>query len=133
MTMASSNGARIQYYTPNKEIYQMPYANEVALNECHTRGIDVCFGQEMIEIKKDEHNQKIAVFRNVDTGDIWEKPFFTACINPPSKPAPIIAEAGLGDANGLMDVNKYTLQHKKYENVFAFGDCIGGDGLTRTQ
>jgi sulfide:quinone oxidoreductase len=132
MQQTSSAGARIQFYTPNKEIYQFPYANEVALDECHKRGIDVCFGWEMLEVKKDNHNQKIAVFRNVDSGEIMEKPFFTACINPPSKPHSIIKDSGLGDEHGLVDVNKYTLQHKKYENVFAFGDCIGGDGMTRT-
>jgi hypothetical protein len=53
MNMASSAGARLQFYTPNKEIYQFPYANEIALDECHKRGIDVFFGWEMIEVKKD--------------------------------------------------------------------------------
>lgn len=86
LQQAASNGARIQYYTPNKEIYRFPYANEVALDECHKRGIDVCFGWEMIEIKKDHAHQKIAVFRNVDTGEIFEKAFFNGNINPPSKP-----------------------------------------------
>lgn len=86
----------------------------------------------MLEIKKDKFDQKIAVFRNVDNGETIEKPFFTACINPPSKPQQLILDSGLGDDKGLVDVNKYTLQHKKYENIFAFGDCIGGD-LTRTQ
>ena len=128
----SAAGARIQYYTPNKEIYQFPYANEVALDECHKRGIDVCFGWEMLEVKKDQYNQKIAVFRNVDSGEIMEKPFWSACINPPSKPQSLITDAGLGDEHGLVDVNKYTLQHEKYENIFALGDCIGGDGMTRT-
>jgi len=32
----------------------------------------------------------------------------------------------------LVTVNPYTLQHKKYENVFAFGDCIDAN-TTRTQ
>jgi len=128
----SSQGARIQFWTPNKEIYRFAYANEVALDECHKRGIDVMFGWEMIEVKKTEIGEKIAVFRNVDNGEVIERPFQTACINPPSKPQSVITESGLGDKDGLVDVNRYTLQHKKYENVFAFGDCIGGD-TTRTQ
>ena len=33
MGLASEN-ARIQYWTPNKEIYRFPYANEIALEEC---------------------------------------------------------------------------------------------------
>ena len=30
----AKENARIQYWTPNKEIYRFPYANEVALEEC---------------------------------------------------------------------------------------------------
>jgi len=63
----------------------------------------------MLEVKKDEHNQKIAVFQNVDNGQTIEKPFFTACINPPSKPQSLVTDSGLGDKHGLVDVNKYTL------------------------
>jgi len=129
---ASAN-ARIQYWTPNKEIYQFGYANEVALEECAKRGIDVMFGWEMLEVKYNEINQKIAVFRNVDTNEVIEKDFLTACITPPSKPHEFLSNAtGMLDAQGGVDINKYTMQHKTYENVFAFGDCIGGN-TTRTQ
>ena len=31
----------------------------------------------------------------------------------------------------MVDVNKYTLQHNKHENIFAIGDCISGN-TTRT-
>jgi hypothetical protein len=125
-------GARVQYWTPNKKIYQFDYANEVALEECHKRNIQVMFGWEMMEVKRNESNQKIAVFRNVDTNEIIEKDFNTGCINPTSKPNSLIADSGLADAGGMMDVNKYTLQHKKFENVFSFGDAVGFE-TTRTQ
>ena len=82
----SSANARIQYCTPNKEIYKFPYANEVALDECHKRGIDVMFGWEMTKVHYDQYGQKIATFRNVDNGEVIEKPFSHANINPPSKP-----------------------------------------------
>lgn len=32
----------------------------------------------------------------------------------------------------MVDVNPYTLQHGRFENIFAFGDCIKGE-TTRTQ
>ena len=31
----ASRNAKIQYWTPNKEIFKFPFANEVALEECH--------------------------------------------------------------------------------------------------
>ena len=124
-------GSRVQYWTPNKKIYQFDYANEVALDECHKRGIDVHFGWELQEVKRNSSNQKIAVFRNVDTNEVIEKDFFSMNINPASKPQSFIAESGLGDAAGNLDVNRYTLQHSKYENIFGFGDAVGFD-TTRT-
>jgi len=128
----SAANARIQYWTPNKEIYRFPYANEVALDECHKRGIDVMFGWEMTKVHYDQHGQKIATFRNVDSGEVLEKPFSHANINPPSKTHANLTEAGLVDHTGMVDVNPYTLQHSRFENVFAFGDCIKGE-TTRTQ
>lgn len=128
----AAKNARVQVWTPNKEIFKFSYANDVALEECNKRGIDVFFGWEMIEIKTNEHEEKICVFKNVDTGEVIEKDFQSCVINPPSKPQQELVDGGLTDTEGLVDVNPYTLQHKKYENVFAFGDCIAVN-TTRTQ
>jgi NADPH-dependent 2,4-dienoyl-CoA reductase/sulfur reductase-like enzyme len=38
------------------------------------------------------------------------------------KPASFIAESGLADAKGYVDVDKYTLRHNKYPNIWAAGD-----------
>ena len=71
----AARNARIQYWTPNKEIFKFSYANEVALDECEKRGIDVYFGWELIEVKYNEAMEKIGVFKNVDTGVVIEKDF----------------------------------------------------------
>uniref|UniRef100_A0A7S3SDH7 Uncharacterized protein n=1 Tax=Strombidinopsis acuminata TaxID=141414 RepID=A0A7S3SDH7_9SPIT len=132
MVGRAARNAQIQYWTPNKEIFRFPYANEVALDECHKRGIDVMLGWEMTKVYKNEYDQKIAVFKNVDSGEIIEKDFFSANINPPSNPQKELLGTGLLNDEGLVDVNKYTLQHKTFENVFAFGDCAA-TGTTPTQ
>ena len=86
----------------------------------------------MIKVHTAEHGQKIATFRNVDTGIVIEKDFFSAVINPPSKPHQELLDSGIATSEGIVDVNPYTLQHKRFENIFAFGDCIGVN-TTRTQ
>ena len=78
--------AKIQYWTPNKEIFKFSYANEVALDECHKRGIEVYFGWEMIKVEMTPIGEKIATFRNVDTGEIIQNPFHQTCLNPNSIP-----------------------------------------------
>lgn len=34
-----------------------------------------------------------------------------------------IRESGLNDSAGYVDVDKHTLQHKKYNNIWSLGDC----------
>ena len=124
-------GGRVVYVTPNKSICPFPYANEVILDECAKRGIEVQFGWEMLSIQEDACGNKTMTLRNVDTGETIEKDYTAATVNPTSKPHQWLVDSGVTDSMGMVDVNKYTLQHKKYENIFAFGDCIAGD-LTRT-
>ena len=44
-------------------------------------------------------------------------------VGPPCAPSPVYANSPLADAAGWVDVNKHTLQHNKFKNVFAIGDC----------
>ena len=124
-------GSRVVYVTPNKHIMPFPYANEVTLDECHKRGIVMMMGWELLSMQEDDKGNKSMTLRNVDTGETMEKDFSAATVNPTSHPHQWLIDAGVTDATGMVDVNKYTLQHNKYENIFAMGDCIAGD-LTRT-
>ena len=124
-------GSRVVYVSPNKSIMPFPYANEVCLDECHKRGVELLLGWELVSIQSDACGNKSMTLRNVDTGVEVEKSYTGATVNPTSKPHQWLVDAGVTDSTGMVDVNKYTLQHQRFENIFAFGDCIAGD-TTRT-
>jgi len=63
----------------------------------------------MIQVKLNEYGEKIAVFRNTDTGETIEKDFFSAVINPPSRPHVELTASGITNEEGVVDVNPYTL------------------------
>ena len=131
MIGGAAAGSKVQYWSPNKFIYSFPYANEIAMEECHKRGIEVNLGWELLKVAEDG-DAKVATFRNVDSGEVIQKDFEGANINPPSRQHDFLLNAqGMTDADGQVDVNRYTLQHNKYENIFAIGDCISG-ATTRT-
>ena len=44
-------------------------------------------------------------------------------VAPPMGPLPAIKDSPIADANGWVEVNKGTMQHTRYPNVFAIGDC----------
>ena len=44
-------------------------------------------------------------------------------VGPPMKPFDFIKQSELADGVGFVDIDKETLQHKKFKNLFAIGDC----------
>ena len=44
-------------------------------------------------------------------------------VTPPMGPNLVIKGSPLADEAGWLDINKDTLQHNKYPNVFGIGDC----------
>ncbi len=89
--------------------------------------LEIYYGWELIEVKEIEHEQRICVFKNLETGEILEHRFGNLIVFPKSKPDQLLIDSGLTNSEGMVDVNPYTLQHKKYENIFAFGDCTSCD------
>lgn len=46
------------------------------------------------------------------------------------RPIKEVSESKLVDASGYVDINKKTMQHQKYPNVFGIGDCTTMPGKT---
>jgi sulfide:quinone oxidoreductase len=49
-------------------------------------------------------------------------------IVPPMTPPAIISQSVLADTDkfkGYLEVDEYTMQHKRYGNIFGLGDCVG--------
>lgn len=53
------------------------------------------------------------------------KPFDMLHVTPPQSAPDFVRNSPLANENGWVDVDKFTLQHKKYPNVFSLGDASG--------
>lgn len=69
-------------------------------------------------------DKNLATFENANTGVKVERPYNNFYSLLPAQPDPILAKAGLADAQGLLDVDQHTLQHLRYDNIFGFGDVV---------
>ncbi|XP_051978593.1 sulfide:quinone oxidoreductase, mitochondrial-like [Xyrauchen texanus] len=86
-----------------------------------SRDLNVNLRHNLIEVRADKGE---AVFENLDKpGEtkIFEYEFLH--VTPPMGPPAVLKGSLLEDASGWLDLNKDTLQHKKYSNVFGIGDC----------
>merc|ERR1712038_1522451 len=83
------------------------------------RNISVFKSQNLIKIDPSENT---AIFTSTN-GDIIEREYEMIHIVPPQGPLDVCKESGLGNAAGWIDVDKETLQHTRYPNIFSLGDC----------
>ena len=82
--------------------------------------IDARYRQHLIEIKSD---QKEAVFKHLDTGEETVIKYDMIHVTPLQSAPDFIKKCPLANADGWIEVNKDTLQHLRFSNVFGIGDC----------
>lgn len=84
--------------------------------------IQLNFKHDLIEI---DGEKKLATFRLMESedGKTVTLPFNMIHVTPPQSAPDFIKESPLANAAGWIDVDKNTLQHTHYNNVFALGDA----------
>uniref|UniRef100_A0A8C5G954 Sulfide:quinone oxidoreductase, mitochondrial n=1 Tax=Gouania willdenowi TaxID=441366 RepID=A0A8C5G954_GOUWI len=86
-----------------------------------SRDIQVNLRQNLIEVRPE--NQE-AVFENLDNpSEIKVIEYEMLHVTPPMGPNLVVKASLLADESGWLDLNKETLQHMNYPNVFGIGDC----------
>ncbi|TDM02295.1 NAD(P)/FAD-dependent oxidoreductase [Macrococcus carouselicus] len=84
------------------------------------KGISYDLQHDLIAV--DGPNQ-MATFKNLRTGEQYSMPFDMLLVTPPMSAPDVVKQSSLSDENGWLDVDMYTLQHVRHQNVFALGDC----------
>lgn len=84
------------------------------------RGIRSNFRHNLIELRPDA---KEAVFENLDTKDRKTIPYDMIHITPPMGPPDFVRSSTLANADGWVEVDKFTLRHPRFPNVFGLGDA----------
>ena len=85
-------------------------------------GIALHFRYDLIAI---DGEKKQATFRSLDShGSVTvTRKFDMIHVTPPQSAPDFIRASQLADAKGWIDVNKFTLQHTRFKNIFALGDA----------
>ncbi|MCL5668652.1 MAG: NAD(P)/FAD-dependent oxidoreductase [Gammaproteobacteria bacterium] len=84
------------------------------------RGIETLFRQNLIELRT---HSKEAVFQNLDNGATTVVPYQMIHVTPPMSAPDFIKKSPLANGAGWVEVDKYTMRHPRYPNVFSLGDA----------
>jgi len=85
---------------------------------CEERGIDIQLEHDLIALRPDV---KEAVFRKGDGTELVVK-YDLIHVTPPQSAPDFLKRSPLANADGWVDVDKHTLAHVRYPDVFALGD-----------
>jgi sulfide:quinone oxidoreductase len=115
------NKTRVMYYCATPTIFSAPkYAAALMEQVVKPRGIDVLFKHQLVEIRA---GTKEAVFKNTESNESIVQPYDLIHVVPPMSAPDFIKRSPLANAAGWVDVDKETLQHIRYPNVFSLGDA----------
>lgn len=113
--------SRVIYYCATPTIFSAPkYAAALVDQVVKPRNVEVQYKHNLVEIRGDS---KEAVIQNLDTGETFVQPYDMIHVVPPMSAPDFIKKSPLAGETGWVDVNKSTMQHVRYPNVFSLGDA----------
>jgi sulfide:quinone oxidoreductase len=86
------------------------------------KGIEIRLQHNLVELRPE---QKLAVFERLDTRERITIAYDMIHVTPPMSAPDLIKTSSLANEAGWVEVDKYTLQHPRFPNVFPIGDCSG--------
>jgi sulfide:quinone oxidoreductase len=113
--------ARVLFVSAGKQIFGIEKYRKTLEKIIAQRGIECLFRHELVAVRPETSE---AVFINLDTKQEHILPYAMLHVTPPMSAPDFIAHSPLADTSGWLDVDKHTLRHVRYENVFGIGDCI---------
>jgi sulfide:quinone oxidoreductase len=112
--------ARVRYLAATPVIFRAPkYAAEL-LKIAAARGIETQFKTELVALRPATRE---AVFRDLEGGTEHVEKYDLIHVVPPMGAPDFIKQSPLADAAGWVEVDKSTLQHTRYPNIFSLGDA----------
>lgn len=109
----------IKFITGTPTIFVSPHYAPTLTKHCEEKGIETEFKLNLTEIRA---KSKEAVFTNVETGEEFVEKYDLIHVTPPMSAPDFIKQSPLASELGWVDVNKETLQHSKFKNIFGLGD-----------
>ena len=114
------NNAEIIFMSGQPTIFTSPHYARALEKIVQERNIETRFKHDLREIRPDK---KEAVFQRLDTNEQVVLPYTLLHVTPPMSAPDVIKRSPLANDAGWVEVNKETLQHVRYPNIFSLGDA----------
>lgn len=110
----------VRFFNAKPTLFASPYYTPALAAICRERGIEVNLEHELRELRPDA---KEAVFTDLRSGEDEVVRYDLIHVTPPMSAPDFVKRSPLANSDGWIDVDRHTLRHTRYPNVFALGDA----------
>jgi sulfide:quinone oxidoreductase len=128
--------AELTFLPNGGKMFGVPEYHEAIVKQFEARNMKWQYSHNLVKIDTDnkvatfDHHSKVKGAWDEDLGeyamevkhDYVEMKYDFIHITPPMKAPDVVAKSPIGSSKGFVPVNKESLQHVKYKNVFCLGD-----------
>jgi sulfide:quinone oxidoreductase len=111
--------SRVIYASSTPAIFGVKRYREALEPIVQRKGIETLFRHNLVEVRP---AAKEAVFQKLDGGEEVVLPYELLHVVPPQSAPDVIKQSALANKEGWVEVDKYTLQHVRFPEVFSLGD-----------
>jgi sulfide:quinone oxidoreductase len=111
---------RVMFASAQGSIFAVKKYAEALNRTIARKSIETLYKHNLVEVRS---QRKEAVFEHLDTHEYVVLPYDLLHVTPPMSAPDFIKHSPLANAAGWVEVDKYTLQHARYPNVFGLGDA----------
>lgn len=115
----------IQYWSGAARLFGIEKYEKTLLDVVKRGHIKLNFKVRLTEIDGEKKIAKFIGFGDAIKDVVYEVPFEFIHVTPPQSAPDFIRNSLLANAGGYVDVDKHTLRHNKYPNIFSLGDASG--------
>ncbi|MBI0579927.1 NAD(P)/FAD-dependent oxidoreductase [Neobacillus cucumis] len=114
------SNSTIHFFSGAGSIFSVKKYADTLNKVIERKEIETHYQHNLVEI---DAQQKKAVFKNLSTNELVTVSYDMIHVVPPMSAPDFIEKSPLANETGWVDVDPYTLRHKKYGNIFGIGDC----------
>jgi sulfide:quinone oxidoreductase len=112
--------SRVVFMNAKQTLFTAPYYIPALERVINSRGMEVQLGRELVALRPDARE---AVFRDVKAGAEQVMRYDMIHVTPPMGPPEFARTSTLANADGWIEVDKFSLQHVRFPEVFGLGDA----------
>lgn len=119
------NQSHIQYWSGGTRLFGVPKYEQTLLKVCERQGIRLNFHVKLTAIDGENRKATFTGIGEANKDQEYLVDYDMIHVTPPQSAPDFIRASPLANAAGWVEVDKYSLQHVKYANVFSLGDAAG--------